>query len=121
MYLAQRFQLINRLKPLDAGVHIIPYAALATVATMLTCLASRKLRIPVVYFALGGSIIHTIGMALLTTLPENSSYPAKGYGFEAIAGAGVGITIGILTLAVPFIVEGRDLGESLFLFFFYFF
>lgn len=77
---------------------------------MVTCLASRKLRIPVIYFSLIGSMLHTIGMALLTTLPENSSYPAKGYGFEAIAGAGVGITIGILTLAVPFIVETRDLG-----------
>ncbi|KAJ6022867.1 uncharacterized protein N7446_013220 [Penicillium canescens] len=112
VYLAQRFQLITRLEPLDAGVHIIPYAAVATVATMVTCLASRKLRIPVVYFSLIGSMLHTIGMALLTTLPENSSYPAKGYGFEAIAGAGVGITIGILTLAVPFIVEARDLATA---------
>ncbi|KAJ5771033.1 uncharacterized protein N7511_003084 [Penicillium nucicola] len=112
VYLAQRFQLITRLGPLDAGVHIIPYAAVATVCTMVTCLASRKLRIPVVYFALIGSILHTIGMALLTTLPENSSYPAKGYVFEAIAGAGVGITIGILTLAVPFIVEGKDLATA---------
>lgn len=111
VFLAQRFQLITRLKPLNAGVHIIPYAAVATVATMLACLASRKLRIPVVYFSLFGSMLHTIGMALLTTLPEDSSYPAKGYGFEAIAGAGVGITIGILTLAVPFVVEARDLGE----------
>lgn len=112
VYLAQRFQVITKFSPLDAGIHIIPYSAVATVATMLACLASRKFRIPVVYFALLGSIFHTVGMALLSILPETESYPSEGYGYEAIAGAGVGITIGILTLAVPFIVETRDLGKK---------
>jgi uncharacterized membrane protein len=112
VYLAQRFQVLTKLSPLNAGIHIIPYSAVATVGAMLACLASRKFRIPVVYFALLGSILHTVGMALLSILPETESYPGEGYGYEAIAGAGVGITIGILTLAVPFIVETRDLGIS---------
>ncbi|KAJ5936551.1 hypothetical protein N7466_003001 [Penicillium verhagenii] len=112
VYLAQRFQVVSNLSPLEAGVHIIPYSAVATVATMLACLASRKFRIPVVYFALLGSILHTVGMALLSTLPETTTYPREGYGYEAIAGAGVGITIGILTLAVPFVVETRDLATA---------
>lgn len=110
VHLAQRFQVLNNLSPLDAGIHIIPYSAVATVATMIACLASRKFRIPVVYFALLGSILHTVGISLLSTLPETRSYPSEGYGYEAISGAGVGITIGILTLAVPYIVESRDLG-----------
>jgi len=111
VYLAQRFQVLTNLSPLDAGIHIIPYSAVATVATMLACLASRKFHMPVVYFALLGSILHTVGMSLLSILPETRSYPSEGYGYEAIAGAGAGITIGILTLAVPYIVETRDLGN----------
>jgi hypothetical protein len=110
VYLAQRFQILTKLSPLHAGIHIIPYSAVATVATMLTCLASRKFRVPVVYFALLGSILHTVGMSLLSILPETSLYPHEGYGYEAIAGAGVGTTIGILTLAIPFIVETKDFG-----------
>lgn len=111
VYLAQRFQVIDSLSPLNAGIHIIPYSAVATVATMLTCLASRRFRIPVVYFALLGSILHTVGISLFSTLPETRPYSDEGYGYEAISGAGVGITIGILTLAVPYIVETRDLGK----------
>ncbi|CAG8890497.1 unnamed protein product [Penicillium egyptiacum] len=112
VYLAQRFQILTKLSPLQAGIHIIPYSAVATVVTMLTCLASRKFRVPVVYFALLGSILHTVGMSLLSILPENSSYPPEGYAYEAIAGAGVGMTIGILTLAIPFIVETKDFATA---------
>ncbi|KAJ5936323.1 major facilitator superfamily domain-containing protein [Penicillium verhagenii] len=112
VYLAQRFQVVSNFSPLEAGIHIIPYSAVATVGTVLACLASRKFRIPVVYFAFLGSILHTVGMALLSILPEKTTYPREGYGYEAIAGAGVGITIGILTLAVPFVVETRDLATA---------
>lgn len=111
VYLAQRFQVLINLSPLDAGIHIIPYSAVVTVGTMLACLASRKFHIPVVYFVLFGSILHTVGMSLLSILPETRSYPSEGYWYEAIAGAGAGITIVILTLAVPYIVETRDLGK----------
>jgi hypothetical protein len=48
----------------------------------------------------------------LSILPETSLYPHEGYGYEAIAGAGVGMTIGILTLAIPFIVETKDFGTQ---------
>ncbi|KAJ5112256.1 major facilitator superfamily domain-containing protein [Penicillium argentinense] len=112
VYLAQRFQVLTKFSTLEAGIHIIPYSAVATGATMLTCLISRKFCVPVVYFALIGSILHTVGMSLFSILPENTSYPPEGYGYEAIAGAGVGITIGILTLAVPYIVEPRDLATA---------
>lgn len=52
-----------------------------------------------------------MGMALLSTLPEDGSFPPRAYGYEVIAGCGIGATIGSLLLAVPYILEARDLGK----------
>ncbi|CAG8253813.1 unnamed protein product [Penicillium salamii] len=113
VYLAQRFQLLNQLSPLEAGIRIIPYTAVATVMTIITCLMSRKARIPVIYFALSGSILHTVGNLLLSSqVQQASSFFTAGYGYQAMAGAGVGISLGILTLATPYVVETKDLATA---------
>jgi len=110
VYLAQRLQVLSKLSPLQAGIRIIPYSALATVASSVANIASSRGRIALVYFVLAGSVCHTVGVALLSTLPRNGSFPAVAYVYEAIAGAGVGVTIGTLMLATPFVAETRDLG-----------
>ncbi|KAE8382490.1 major facilitator superfamily domain-containing protein [Aspergillus bertholletiae] len=112
IYLAQRFQVLQKLSPLDAGIRLIPYSAVATVATCVASLACLRGRIPFVYLILFGSVLHTVGMALLSVLPQSDSFPSAGYGYEVIAGAGVGITIGICVLAVPYVVETRDLAAA---------
>ncbi|KAL5358230.1 major facilitator superfamily domain-containing protein [Aspergillus floccosus] len=109
VYLTQRLQILTKVSPLMAGVRLIPYSAVSTIFTSVANLASLKGHIPFVYFALAGSILHIVGMALLSCLPENNEFPAAGYGYEVIAGAGIGTTIGILILAVPYVVETRDL------------
>lgn len=110
VYLTQRLQILTKASPLMAGVRLIPYSAVSTIFTSAANLASLKGRIPFVYFALAGSILHIVGMALLSCLPETNEFPAAGYAYEVIAGAGIGTTIGILILAVPYVVETRDLG-----------
>lgn len=85
---------------------------MSAVAVGVANIASKKGQIPFIYFLILGSILHTIGVALLSTLPKNNNYfPAAGYVYEILAGAGVGTTFGILLLATPFVVEPKDLGE----------
>ncbi|KAE8155111.1 MFS multidrug transporter [Aspergillus avenaceus] len=112
VYLAQRFQVLEKMSPLSAGIHLIPYTALATVSTTIASIACLRGRIPFVYIILFASILHTVGIALLSTLPESGPFPDAGYGYEVLAGSGVGVTIGILVLAVPYVVETRDLATA---------
>ncbi|KAE8344924.1 hypothetical protein BDV24DRAFT_171410 [Aspergillus arachidicola] len=112
VYLAQRFQVLERLTPVDAGIRLIPYSALATVSTAVANLACLRGRIPFVCLILFGSLLQTVGMALFAILPQTDSSPSAGYGYEVIAGAGIGVTIGICVLAVPYVVETRDLATA---------
>ncbi|KAF7592530.1 hypothetical protein BBP40_012754 [Aspergillus hancockii] len=112
VYLSQRFQVLGNMSPLDAGVRLIPYSALATLSTSVANVACLRGHIPFVYFILLGSIMHTVGMVLLSILPESSSFPGAGYGYEVVAGIGIGVTIGILLLSVPYVVETRDLATA---------
>ncbi|OOO09604.1 major facilitator superfamily MFS_1 [Aspergillus oryzae] len=112
VYLAQRFQVLERLSPVDAGIRLIPYSALATVGTAGANLACLRGRIPFVYLILFGSLLQTVGMALFSIIPQTNSFPSAGYGYEVIAGAGIGVTIGICVLAVPYVVETRDLATG---------
>lgn len=109
--LPQRFQIVGETSALSAGVRLLAYSTVSAVSAGLSSLISKRARIPFVYLLLFSSILHTVGMALLSTLPETSHFPWTGYVYEAIAGAGVGITFGILVLATPFVVEPRDIGK----------
>ncbi|KAF5855224.1 hypothetical protein ETB97_009653 [Aspergillus alliaceus] len=112
VYVSQRFQILERLSPLGAGIRLIPYTAIATLSTSIANIACLRGRIPFVYLIFAGSILHTVGMVLLSTLPQSDSFPRAGYGYEVIAGVGIGISIGICILAVPYVVETRDLATA---------
>ncbi|KAL1970237.1 hypothetical protein VTN77DRAFT_5397 [Rasamsonia byssochlamydoides] len=110
--LPQRFQVVTGTSALVAGVRLLAFSSVSAVAAGIAGIASKKGQIPFVYFLMLGSILHTVGVALLSTLPENNHFPAAGYGYEILAGAGVGTTFGILVLATPFVVEPRDLAVA---------
>ncbi|KKA19040.1 Efflux pump antibiotic resistance protein [Rasamsonia emersonii CBS 393.64] len=111
--LPQRFQVVTETSALSAGVRLLAYSCMSAVAVGVANIASKKGQIPFIYFLILGSILHTIGVALLSTLPKNNNYfPAAGYVYEILAGAGVGTTFGILLLATPFVVEPKDLAVA---------
>ncbi|THC97676.1 hypothetical protein EYZ11_002839 [Aspergillus tanneri] len=112
LYISQRLQLLVKMSPLEAGIHLIPFSAVATVASSLACLCSSKGRVPFVYTTLLGSFLQIVGVTLLSTLPESPTFPTEGPGYEALAGLGIGTTIGILILATPFVVEVQDLTNA---------
>ncbi|KAJ5856379.1 uncharacterized protein N7529_010323 [Penicillium soppii] len=95
--------------PFDAGVYLIGYSAVATVAAGIINIASSRGRIPFIYTLLVGCIIHTVGVGLLSTIASSKGFHATDIVYEVIAGAGVGLTLGILVLATPYIIEDRDL------------
>mgnify|MGYP005988722501 CR=1 FL=1 len=109
----QRMQSVNGLSAVQAGIRLLPYSVAAPATSLMTTVAAGKWRIPFLYFLILGGSLQLIGAGLLTSLPSNGHLLPAQYGYEAIAGAGLGVTFGILMLGIPFAVEKKDLGMLL--------
>lgn len=109
--LPQRFQVVNGLSPLQAGIRFIPFTVAAPVGSALSSVVGKAFKIPLVYLVLLASIIQVVGFALLSTLSASLTITAAQYGYQIIAGFGCGINISLLILMTPFTVEERDKGE----------
>ncbi|GAB1210878.1 hypothetical protein APSETT445_009678 [Aspergillus pseudonomiae] len=109
--LPQRFQVVNELSPLQAGIRFIPFTVTAPVGSALSSVVGKAFKIPLVYLVLLASIIQVVGFALLSTLPVSLTINAAQYGYQIIAGFGCGISLSLLILMTPFTVEEQDKGK----------
>lgn len=96
-YLPIFFQSIQDVSPIGSGVRNIPLIGLFSIATFGSGKAITKTGVAAPYLTIG-SVLVTIGAALLYTLDAGSS-TGKWVGFQIIAGAGYG-----LALQVPVVV-----------------
>ncbi|TGJ78863.1 hypothetical protein E0Z10_g9909 [Xylaria hypoxylon] len=106
--LPQRFQLVNGLSGLDAGVRLIPFTFASPVGTGFAATISGRLKIPPIWIILVGAVLQVIGFALLGTLPITTDLLPRTYGFEIIAGFGCGMNLALLFVIVPQVSEKRD-------------
>ncbi|KAI0509536.1 putative efflux pump antibiotic resistance protein [Xylaria bambusicola] len=106
--LPQRFQLINGLSPLDAGVRLIPFGGAVPLGTIASVQIAGKMRVPAIFLLMAGALFQVVGFALLGTLNPSAQVPASVYGYQVIAGVGCGICFQMLFLAIPFTAEKRD-------------
>ncbi|KAJ5940198.1 hypothetical protein N7516_000366 [Penicillium verrucosum] len=109
VYVPQQAQLLLDKSPLDAGIYLIGYSAIAAVAAAIINIASARGRIPFIYTLLVGCTVHTVGIGLLSTIANSRGFHATDIGYLVIAGTGMGLTMGVLVLSTPYIVEDRDL------------
>lgn len=110
VYVPQQAQILLDKSPLDSGIYLIGYTAVAAAAAALVNIVSSKGRIPFIYSLLVGCVIHTVGIGLLSTIATFKGFHATDIVYGVIAGIGMGIILGVLILATPYIVEDRDLG-----------
>lgn len=110
--LPQRFQALDEKSPLGAGIWMLPYTVVSPVCSVISNVVASKARVPLVRLLLIGAICHLVGATLLSTL-NRIDFPSAGLAYEAIAGAGVGITFSILVLGTPFVVNPRDIGKHI--------
>jgi hypothetical protein len=109
--LPQRFQAVNSLSALSAGVRLLPYAMLAPLGSLVSNIIFTRIKAPLrLLFA--GATLQLVGLVLLARQPATLEVPASQYGYEAIAGFGVGITFGTLVIITPPSVEARDLATA---------
>ncbi|KAJ6011889.1 hypothetical protein N7522_002244 [Penicillium canescens] len=109
VYVPQQAEILLDKSPLDSGIYLIGYSAVAAFAAAIVNVASSRGRIPFVYTLLVGCVVHTVGMGLLSTITTSQGFHATDIVYEAIAGAGMGVIMGVLVLSTPYVVEDRDL------------
>ena len=80
---------------------------------MFVNIVAAKARIKPIYLLFIGSALQLIGLALFSTLTDDTTISSSIYGFEVISGFGVGMVIGISLVIPPHVVEYRDLGKLL--------
>ncbi|CAH0033861.1 unnamed protein product [Clonostachys rhizophaga] len=106
--LPQRFQIINGLSSVDAGVRLVPFGVTVPIGAMLGSRIAGNLRVPPIFVAIGGAILQVVGFALLSQLPSTTQIPPSVYGFQVLCGIGVGATYQSLYILVPLIVGIKD-------------
>lgn len=97
--------------PLVAGVRLIPYIFTASIGSLVANIVAVKAKIPPIHLLFFGTVLQVLGLVLLSTLPVAEKFPTEGYGYEVLAGIGVGVTFGILILTTPFVADAKDLGQ----------
>ncbi|KAF2180760.1 putative efflux pump antibiotic resistance protein [Zopfia rhizophila CBS 207.26] len=112
IYIPQRIQTVSGMSPLAAGIRLLPYSFGVAFGAVLASVASSKRRVAVTNILLFGASLQVIGIALLSTQSGTSHIPKKVYGFEALAGIGMGASFGVLVFATPFVVEPKDLAVA---------
>ncbi|KAM0308687.1 hypothetical protein ACHAO8_009778 [Botrytis cinerea] len=112
--LPQRFQVVDGISALDAGFKLIPFTVLAPVGSVISAVLAGKVKVPPIYLVLIASCIQVIGFALLSTLPIAAAVSSAQYGYQVIAGFGVGINISTLILMTPYsVADPRDKSVAL--------
>lgn len=107
----QRFQSVNGDSAFTAGVRLLPFSIMNPIGAIIATILVGRTRIPPIYFLFAGGLLTVAGTAGLSVIPNTPKIWNPQYGFQIIAGAGLGCFNGMLTLLIPFVFEKKDLGK----------
>lgn len=105
-----RFQSINGRSGIQAGVDILPFTITVALGSALTGGLTARGRLPPIVVLAVGSVLQILGMGLLFSVPVTTDLPARIYGYQVLAGLGIGLSLTTLLNLAPYLVEKRVLG-----------
>lgn len=112
VYLPQRFQAVNDLSPVKAGIQILPVLLVSAFgATFAGVLCSK--RNVCAYLVIGGSALQLVGLGLHSALPTSAAIPAAGFGYQAVLGLGLGTLLSASFVLARLEVRRADIGMFL--------
>lgn len=106
----QRFQVVNGLSPLSAGIQLLPYTAVSPISSLLMSTIAGKFKVPPLYLVIFSSICQTVGLALLSTTPPSPKISISQYCYQALGAFGCGANMTLLTIATPYLLSKKDSG-----------
>ncbi|KOC18275.1 hypothetical protein AFLA70_59g003481 [Aspergillus flavus AF70] len=108
-----RFESINGRSALNSGICILPLTLTIAFGSALTGGLTARGRVPPIMVLLVATILQILGMGLLYSVPVTTDLPARIYGYQILAGLGIGLSLTTLLNIVPFVVERRVLAVAL--------
>ena len=90
---------------------MLPLLSLVAVGAFVTGMITAKVNIAW-YLLVGSSIMTTVGVGLLSTLPNSNHIPPIVYFYQVMLGFGFGMTLTSLMVVVRSEVQFQDNGES---------
>jgi hypothetical protein len=106
-----RFENVNGSSALNAGIRILPFTLAIALGSAVTGGLTARGRVPPILVLSVATALQLLGMGLLYSIPVGTGVPAGLYGYQVLAGLGVGLSLTTLLNIVPFVVEKRVLGE----------
>ena len=106
--LPQRYQLVNESSSLGAGVKLLAYSVPMPIGILIGSILTGKRRLPFVYTLLVGATLHTVGFALMSTVPTTTHLWRGQFGYSVKAGLGVGISVGTYYVLTPIACDKQD-------------
>ncbi|KAE9365743.1 MFS multidrug transporter-like protein [Stipitochalara longipes BDJ] len=103
--LPQRFRLVDQVSALNSGIRLIPFTLASPFGSGISAAVAGKAKIPPLYIVIFASVLQVVGFTLLSNLPTSSVTSHAQYGYQVIAGFGVGINISTLVIMTPYLVE----------------
>lgn len=111
--LPQRFQTVNELTPMNAGIHILPFTIASPIFSIICGFVIGEFQRSAAYLIGIGASLLVVAMALLSSLLESKEtvaiVPAV-YGFEVILAAGTGFIMPPLVFMLKVEFNDDDLG-----------
>ncbi|KAL4810926.1 major facilitator superfamily domain-containing protein [Aspergillus unguis] len=108
-----RFQILNNSSAFDSGVCILPFTLTIAVAAGMTGGLTARGRVPVFFVFAGAAALQILGVGLLYTVPADIPLGGRVYGYQILAGTGVGLTLTAAILLAPSLVDGKGLSVAM--------
>ncbi|KAM7191826.1 Major facilitator superfamily domain containing protein [Rhypophila sp. PSN 637] len=106
--LPQRYQFVNHLDPIQAGVRVLPFGGAFPVGMIGASFLGSKVKVPAIHLVMFGTVLQIVGCALLGTQSTMVEISATVYGSQVVAGMGCGMTYQMFYLLIPFTVAESD-------------
>jgi uncharacterized membrane protein len=103
----QRFQIVNGLSPVNAGIQMLPLLLLSAVGAATTGAICSKKNIAF-YFLVFSNILQILGTGLLSALPATEDIIASQYGIQIFLGFGFGMDLVSLIIVSRVEVDLED-------------
>lgn len=108
--LPQRFQIINDLSPVKAGIRMLPLLLSSAVGAGITGVLCSKKNLSS-YLLVFANALQIVGTGLFTTLPVTQSIATSQYGFQIIMGLAFGMSLTCLIIIARVESNSADHGK----------
>ncbi|MCJ1439190.1 hypothetical protein MMC27_008581 [Xylographa pallens] len=105
--LPQRYQVVNGLDPLPAGIRMLPLLCFSALGSGLGAITLPKHNVSFYLLLLGGTL-QLLGMGLMSSLSTSIEIEAQQYGFQMILGTGFGLGLSSLIIVARVEVSAND-------------